>query len=163
MPPLIPPGVGTVELLAELNTGNTDGALLDGDYLARKDGTAGLIRSEMGLAIPSNPGCGQGEREAGSLSCTVEDLGGGRTLRIEEFGPNTGPDQGRTWGRSYRAILGLGTGVVLFVDSVAGFTGTGAAGPAMAAPPLSKDQLRTLALRPELLAGAKLTQDRPPE
>ncbi|MER5641722.1 hypothetical protein ABT095_32890 [Kitasatospora sp. NPDC002227] len=128
----------------------------EGAYLVRKGGGIGPLDIWLTAPLRPNPACGQGDRDTDALDCRYEELGGGHSLRIEEFGPD-GQDRidGRRWGRYYEAILALGDGRAVLVADISGFTGEGEVGPGMAAPPLTKEQLRTFVLRPEMPAGLK--------
>ncbi|MFD8593788.1 hypothetical protein ACFV1L_02140 [Kitasatospora sp. NPDC059646] len=147
---LLPAGTGAVERAAPVP--GPAGGPLDGVYWIRKDGRLGVIRIETGTATSASLSCTPELPAAATRTCTFQAV-----RRHEELTVDQRPDpEGRSelaWGRSVDAVLLLPDGRALFVDAISGYRGSRAPGPAMDAPPLTADQVRDLARRPELAGG----------
>jgi hypothetical protein len=156
---LLPAGVGTATLHESLVGWSVDARDLDGHYLITKNGRVGGLSVVWGQTnIPVFSCSDPRQKEAGRLSCSVTELGGGRQLEIVGFGPRDRQMESTTtmvhMGPSYEALLSVGNQRVLHIMDVSGFSGPGAPGPAMAAPPLTEAQLAAFAQQPGLKAGA---------
>ncbi|OKK03301.1 hypothetical protein AMK26_17340 [Streptomyces sp. CB03234] len=167
---LLPPDAGAVEQVSWAVLLKGAGAEqaevkhlgpLDGEYAIRKDGGVGYLalhtRSAKDIAAKTG-----GKGMAGDLcektgseddreDCVREKLPDGRVLTIWHQ-PAASPGDGEPrWGRELTGRLTLNDGSALFVRDSAGIHGKHAQGPALTSPPLTREQLRALMLRPELL------------
>ncbi|MDT0613155.1 hypothetical protein [Streptomyces lancefieldiae] len=140
----------------------TEGAL-DGGYAVRRDGGVGYLgialrdqryleakfSDEKGLATDL---CAQTGTDAPRVDCVREELAGDRVLTI--WRQPRDPDGGSLeWGEELTGRLMLPDGRALIVRDSAGYRGRGQLGPLLRTPPLNREQLRALMLRPELLAA----------
>lgn len=164
---LLPPGVGSVEEVfpkviskGDAKTqdtvepaGGPVGGPLGGLYAVRRGGGVGYL--EIGaMVLGGGPGTANGCTGAGAMErtdCIREELPDGRVLTIwndpmtliHNFRTQSGPE--------LAARLTLKDGGQLVVRNSTGFEGDASRGPLMKTPPLTRAQLRTLMLRPELL------------
>ncbi|WP_395576592.1 hypothetical protein [Streptomyces sp. BK79] len=168
---LLPASVGTVEEVSlavmikradtEAATGGRSQGLLDGDYTVRRDHGVGLLHialkdrsyleAKTGTDGLTDDLCAPGRHQEHRADCVREELPGGRVLTIWRRPADPAPGA-PSWGEELHARLSLPDGRALLVRDSAGFRGQGQLGPLLTSPPLTREQLRELALRPELLA-----------
>ncbi|MEU3663821.1 hypothetical protein AB0E77_29375 [Streptomyces sp. NPDC032940] len=168
---LLPAGAGKAEEVSlavmtkhadvEAATRDESEGPLDGDYAVRRAGGVGLLSIALMNRTYTDARTG-GAGAAGDLcepaaeedraDCVREELPGGRVLTIWRR-PAQRDAGAPSWGEELAARLVLPDGRALFVRDSTGFRGQGALGPLLTSPPLTREQLRALALRPELLAG----------
>jgi hypothetical protein len=127
-----------------------------GGYAVSRDGGVGFIRvlnytSPKPTAGWSHPCDMPGKEDVGT--CSYERLANGDVLEFRENWTHLSvmQDKRQKWGEYLMVTRYLKKGGTLQVDDTAGFTGRNSLGPLLAAPPLTKSQLRELALNPELL------------
>ncbi|MFI7364887.1 hypothetical protein ACIBO4_22375 [Streptomyces sp. NPDC050149] len=160
---LLPEGVGSVEERprgGRVEDGaeaehivEVPGGPLGGLYMVRRDGGVGFL--EIGVMAPaggllSKDVCAR----AGVLritDCVREELPDGRVLTIWNDPMTIVRSSVAQWGPEMGAQLTLKDGEQLTVRNSTGFEGDAALGPLLKTPPLTRAQLRTLMLRPELL------------
>ncbi|KOT95383.1 hypothetical protein ADK87_27000 [Streptomyces sp. NRRL F-4711] len=170
---LLPAGAGEVEEvswavllkgadLAGATSGESRGAL-DGEYAVhRPDGVGYLgvaLRDQRyaGAKFPDEKDpaadlCARTGSGAPRADCVREELAGGRVLTV--WRPSREREEGGVeWGEELTGRLALPDGRVLVVRDSAGYRGPGQLGPPLRTPPLTREQLRALMLRPELVAG----------
>ncbi|WP_328905804.1 hypothetical protein OG230_24120 [Streptomyces sp. NBC_00234] len=134
---------------------------LDGHYAVRRDGgvgylSLGIMDREYLAAKTGGKGLADdlcertAEEQADRADCVREELPDGRVLTIWRPAVLSGDGEPR-WGTEFKGQLTLGDGTALSARDITGFTGKGSLGPVLASPPLTRDQLRTLMLSPELL------------
>lgn len=139
---------GTAQHVVELSNGP-----LDGLYTVRRDGGVGFI--EVGGAAPpgflrsTNVCAGVGAQQR--RDCVREELPDGRVLTLWDDPMNLVRSSLVQWGPELSGWLTLKDGRRLAVRASTGFEGDAALGPLLKSPPLTRAQLRTLMLRPELL------------
>ncbi|MFJ8887866.1 hypothetical protein ACIRJR_31300 [Streptomyces sp. NPDC102402] len=170
---LLPAGTGKVEevslavLLKDADlegatSGGTKGAL-DGGYAVHQDGGVGYLgialhdRTYVDAKMPGGNGpaddlCSRTGTEEPRADCEREVLAGGQVLTIWRQ-PKAVDEGTPEWGEELTGRLLLPDGRVLFVRDSAGYRGHGQLGPVLRHPPLPREQLRDLMLRPELVAG----------
>lgn len=160
---LLPPGVGSVEEVFPEAISKTDakpqhivegaGGPLGGLYAVRKDGGVGYL--EVGGVAPpgflgnTNVCAGAGAQQR--RDCVREELPDGRVLTIWNDPMTLIRSSVAQWGPELSGWLTLKDGRRLAVRASTGFEGDASLGPLMKTPPLTRAQLRTLMLRPELL------------
>ncbi|MET9825692.1 hypothetical protein ABZ038_29475 [Streptomyces sp. NPDC006349] len=170
---LLPPGAGEVEeislavllkdaVLDAATSGESHGAL-DGWYAVRRGDGVGYL----GVALqdrryleakfpdgldPAHDLCAPRGSEPPRTDCVREELTGGRVLTIWRQ-PRERNEDGPEWGEELTGRLVLPDGRALFVRDSAGHRGHGQLGPLLPTTPLSREQLRALMLRPEVVAG----------
>ncbi|MGC0329568.1 hypothetical protein RKD23_002558 [Streptomyces sp. SAI-170] len=128
----------------------------DGDYAVERDGGVGYLTvraygaKEAKLKGTLQDPCALADEDTGMTDCTTEKLPDGARLSLWEW---TYADDGGQpqWGPELTASLRLKDGTVLRLRDTAGFLGQGSQGPLLKEFPLDRDQLRELALKPELL------------
>ncbi|MGW3244411.1 hypothetical protein [Streptomyces sp. NPDC001070] len=174
---LLPPGVGKIEqvswavMVKEADIRHAEErhvGPLDGEYAVRRDGGVGYLR--IGVMTPEYIDAKTGGKgmpddlcqpDNGRMDCVREQLPDGRVLTVWREGPTAGPDRVSpsmspvgaypTWGPELVGRLTLPDGRVLAVRDTTGFRGKHELGPLLKTPPLGREQLRELMLRPELL------------
>ncbi|WP_371602852.1 hypothetical protein OG345_12575 [Streptomyces sp. NBC_01220] len=170
---LLPKGVGAVEQvsLAVIIKHATPAQAkehpygpLDGQYAVRRDGGVGYLTvdTRSAKAIEKKLGgfpqqkdlCKPGNGEPEPTDCVREVLPDGRVLTIwsDAMEYEDGTPQ---WGPELVARITLKDGGQLAVRDSTGFEADTALGPLLKTPPLTRAQLRTLMLRPELLPKEK--------
>ncbi|MBQ0887918.1 hypothetical protein KBZ94_23850 [Streptomyces sp. RM72] len=143
-------------------SGESQGAL-DGWYAVRRaDGVGYLgvaLRDRRYLEAkfpdgqdPAHDLCVPSGTEPPRTDCVREELSGGRVLTIWRQ-PGERNEDGPEWGEELTGRLVLPDGRALFVRDSAGYRGHGQLGPLLRTPPLTREQLRALMLRPEVVAG----------
>jgi hypothetical protein len=151
---LLPPGAGRVRevWLNDQGTVFTFGPLgkrrvgpYDADYAISRDGGVGYVRIRVANHKPTPNIGNMCARITLPQVCTSETLPNGNVLQI------SGQKGESSWGRDITATLYTLQGPVLFIEDNDGFTGEGSLGPVLDSLPLTKSQLRELAIRPELL------------
>ncbi|MFR9796444.1 hypothetical protein ACL02U_11140 [Streptomyces sp. MS06] len=160
---LLPQGIGKIEevSLGQLIKG-TEKPLkprrhvgpYDGEYSVTRDGGAGFLTVRVtapagGRGALPHPCALTGETPR-KLDCTEEQVSGGGRLALWRTDPQT-QVRPQFSGAELTARLLLQDGTVLTVRDWTGFTGDGSLGPVLKEFPLTRDQLRELALEPELL------------
>ncbi|CAM5659844.1 putative protein OS=Streptomyces tendae OX=1932 GN=GUR47_01480 PE=4 SV=1 [Streptomyces tendae] len=170
---LLPADAGEVEEIsmavllkdADLDaaTGEESQGALDGWYAVRRGDGVGYL----GVALhdqryleakfseergPAHDLCGPRPTEPPRSDCVREELAGGRVLTIWRQ-PLERTEDSPEWGEELTGRLVLPDGRALFVRDSAGYRGHGQLGPLLRTPPLTREQLRALMLRPELVAG----------
>lgn len=182
---LLPAGVGEIretELrpgdifwsLQYAQTGTS--AVYHGDFTVNRDGGVGYLRVDgvngghqaTGFKKPCvwrpKAAIDRTTRDRGVLysveqSCTFERLPNGDVLESREswdqFNVLVGTNSVQKWGKSLSVTLYLKSGGYLQVDDTVGFTGKDSLGKPLDSLPLTKDQLRELALDPKLLPETK--------
>lgn len=150
---LLPAGVGKIEEVSWPDGPKPVGPL-DGHYAVRRDGGVGHLTVTVMTPeeVDAKEGlpedfCAPGAGNTPPDDCTSERLPNGRGLSIWQE-----TDAKVLWGERFTAWLNLPDGGVLTISDAEGFLGEGRRlGPLLDAPPLTRTQLRDLALRPELL------------
>ncbi|MFI6641321.1 hypothetical protein [Streptomyces sp. NPDC050504] len=169
---LLPPGVGEIEEVDLAGRALAAGpgqagqwgrrGPLDSSYAVRKDGGVGLVdinlmsRSDVEEKLVDGSAEGDlcaPDRADASVrkECREEELGDGRVLTTWRARAHAPADGGPRWGPTLVGWLRLKDGGVLMLQDSTGFTGKGSLGRPMASVPLSRDELRALIVRPELL------------
>ncbi|MCM2411783.1 hypothetical protein [Streptomyces sp. RKAG290] len=167
---LLPAGVGSVEqvsLAVLIKHATPEQAEehplgpLDGQYAVRRDGGVGYlvfgVRDAKVLARKLGGGakdwnlCKPGAGEPPRTDCVRESLPDGRVLTIWSDSMDYGDGATPQWGSELVARLSLGDGGELAMRDSTGFEADTAQGPLLKTPPLTRAQLRTLMLSPELL------------
>ncbi|MFI5769311.1 hypothetical protein ACIA74_12270 [Streptomyces sp. NPDC051658] len=158
---VLPKGVGDVEQvsLSVILKGDTSeqemphlAGPLDGHYSVRKDGGVGYLvigYLDTGSRVAGSDPCKPAHGVPGMADCVNEKVPGGGVLTIWSDPMNY--DGAPTWGRELAGRLVLKDGGVLSIRDSTGFKGERAQGPVMKTTPLTRAQLRTLLLSPELL------------
>lgn len=169
---LLPADVGTVEevsfavLLKQADASQAKEKRLgplDGQYAVHRGGGVGYLAfgvRDQGYLAAKTGGkglaedlCERSPQERDSRAdCVREELPDGRVLTIWRPAQDSGDGEPQ-WGRELAGWLTLGDGTALVARDITGFTGKGSLGPLLEDPPLTRDQLRTLMLSPELLPG----------
>ncbi|WP_405863319.1 hypothetical protein OG407_34110 [Streptomyces sp. NBC_01515] len=128
----------------------------DGTYAVYKDGGVGYLsvlrRSGPKEDVWNHP-CGPTPGSGVTGRCSYERLPNGDVLEFRQDWIN-GPfidNKLQTWGSHLVARLHLKGGGTLEIGDMSGFKGPYGLGPMLESPPLSKSQLRELALKPQLL------------
>ncbi|MGW8883950.1 hypothetical protein [Streptomyces sp. NPDC055749] len=135
---------------------------LDGQYAVRTDGGVGyLALSNMtreGIArklgethMPKDLCAEQDSQRPRRTDCEREVLPDGRVLTTWSRQFDNGDGGTPQWGAEIIGELTLQDGGLLTVRDSTGFESEHALGPLLKTPPLTRDQLRTLMLSPELL------------
>jgi hypothetical protein len=127
----------------------------DGDYAVERAGGVGYLavhaygaKQARWKGSAEDP-CALAGNEPEMTECTTEQLPGGARLSIWRWAGNT--DGQPRWGPELTASLRLADGTVRRLRDTTGDLGQGSQGPLLKSPPMTRDQLRALALRPELL------------
>ncbi|MGN5632795.1 hypothetical protein [Streptomyces sp. AC154] len=133
---------------------------VDGQFAVRRDGGVGYLVIGLMNAKMLDKKLGGGPRdtdlcaalpgEPHRTDCVREELPGGRVLTLWSDSMDYG-DGTPQWGPELVGRLSLPDGGELAVRDSTGFEADTAQGPLLKAPPLTRAQLRTLMLRPELL------------
>ncbi|MEH0418585.1 hypothetical protein [Streptomyces sp. B21-083] len=127
-----------------------------GSYTVTRDGGVGYLRVINTFSKVQSPSwkspCSLPGKEDGQ-ECTFERLPNGNVLEFRKGWKHGSVfmDKRRTWGEYLIATLYLKTGGTVEVHDTTGFTGRYSLGPLLRTAPLTKSQLRELALTPELL------------
>ncbi|WP_351234268.1 hypothetical protein [Streptomyces sp. NPDC002133] len=170
---LLPAGVGEIEqvswavMIKGADTRHAEEPL-DVQYAVRREGGVGYLHIKImtreyidattgGKAMTQDL-C---RPENGHNDCVREQLPDGRVLTIWREGATAGPSRvspsmspltgNRTWGPELVGRLTLPDGQVLAVRDSTGFQGENELGPLLKTPPLDREQLRELMLKPELV------------
>ncbi|UIX30843.1 hypothetical protein [Streptomyces sp. GQFP] len=161
---LLPPGVGAIREVdmdyvlfrePEHSEAGPFGKYY-GSYTVTRDGGVGYLRVINGFSKVRSPSwkspCSLPGKEDGQ-ECTFERLPNGNVLEVRKGWKHGSVfmDNRRTWGEYLMATLYLKTGGTVEVHDTTGFTGRYSLGPLLRTAPLTKSQLRELALTPELL------------
>ncbi|MGW2743330.1 hypothetical protein [Streptomyces sp. NPDC001450] len=161
---LLPPGVGKVRevSLLRLIKGVPKAPLpkdvgpYDGDYAVARDGGVGYVTVRVTPAkavaakdVDPDP-CHIGNVTPPVLKCTNEKVPGVGVLSIWRT-PAQKLTQPSHYGDTLEARMLLKDGSILAVRDWTGFLGTGSQGPVLKTFPLTRGQLRELALKPQLL------------
>ncbi|WP_405990857.1 hypothetical protein [Streptomyces sp. NBC_00986] len=127
-----------------------------GSYAVSRDGGVGFVRvlnftSPKAVAGWSHPCDMPTKEDVGT--CSFERLPNGNVLEFRKNWTHLAvmQDKRQKWGEYLMVTLYLKKGGTLQVDDTAGFTGRNSLGPLLTTPPLTKSQLRELALNPQLL------------
>ncbi|WP_406454722.1 hypothetical protein OG782_25595 [Streptomyces sp. NBC_00876] len=166
---LLPDGVGSVEqvslafILKHAAPGRGKEHLLgplDGQYAVRRDGGTGylviglmdarMVEKKLGGGPRNTDLCETRAGEPHRTDCVSEKLPDGSELTIWSDSMDYG-DGTPQWGPELVARLSLNDGGQLVMRDSTGFEADTAQGPLLRTPPLTRAQLRTLMLRPELL------------
>ncbi|MFI6859815.1 hypothetical protein ACIBKZ_07880 [Streptomyces sp. NPDC050421] len=160
---LLPEGVGSVEQVSPrdiFKVGGTaqhivepSGGPLSGLYAVRRGGGVGFLEVG-GMAPPGflrNTNVCAGAGALQRKDCVREELPDGRVLTIWNDPKTLIHSSFAQWGPELSGWLTLKDGRRLAVRASTGFEGDAALGPLLRTPPLTRAQLRTLMLRPELL------------
>ncbi|WP_326672390.1 hypothetical protein [Streptomyces sp. NBC_01257] len=166
---LLPRGVGSVEqvsLAVIIKHATPEQAAehpygpLDGQYAVRRDGGVGYLTVDVrnAAALAKKFGdrpretdlCKVGAGEPARTDCVREVLPDGRVLTMWSDAMDYG-DGTPQWGPELVGRLTLKGGGQLAVRDSTGFEAGTALGPLLKTPPLTRAQLRTLMLSPELL------------
>ncbi|WP_245235173.1 hypothetical protein [Streptomyces violaceorubidus] len=169
---LLPADAGEVEEVSlavllkdadlETATGGTTEGALDGWYAVRRPDGVGYLgialhdQKYLDAKFPDRQGpaadlCARTGTEPPRADCVREELAGGRVLTIWRQ-PRERNEDGPRWGEELTGRLALPDGRTLFVRDSAGYRGHGQLGPLLRTPPLTREQLRALMLRPEPVA-----------
>ncbi|CCK27487.1 putative membrane protein [Streptomyces davaonensis JCM 4913] len=162
---LLPDGIGEVEEVslvrlvklapeAELPE---DVGPYDGDYAVERDGGVGYITVRGYTAedvrrkgIVPDPCVLTGESPY-MKNCETEKLPDGSRLSVWEDTGTLGDENGHPdWGPGVEASLRLEGGALLRLRDITGYLGKGSPGPLLKKYPITREQLRELALKPEL-------------
>lgn len=157
---LLPAGTGTVRetSLPIVKVGSGISWLrpvgpYDADYTVSRDGGIGYItvRTSPAKEARYRSLCKDTHKYADRTHCTTENLPDGGVLSILWAADKAGSPP--KWGEEFIAVLWLRDGRQVQIRDGAGIPvdKTGLGGPLLKSPPLTKSQLRELALRPELL------------
>ncbi|MET9662546.1 hypothetical protein [Streptomyces sp. NPDC006510] len=161
---LLPKGVGKVEQVSlpviingDKDKREMDGlhGPLDGHFAVRKDGgvgylVIGFLKGEpAGGQGPGSDPCEPVAGQPGPEDCVNEELPDGSVLSTWSDSMNVSGKP--MWGRELVGRLVLKNGGVLAVRDSTGLRSERAQGPLLKNPPLTRAQLRTLLLSPELL------------
>ncbi|MEU0742501.1 hypothetical protein [Streptomyces sp. NPDC006134] len=161
---LLPPGTGEVRevslprLIKQVPDAEPpeDVGPYDGEYAVERNGGTGYLVVRVrapGAPWKTDPAEDPCTVDGGAdrRDCTTERLPDGSRLSVWESVQD--PDDGGRpqWGPELAARLLLKDGTVLDIRDSTGFRGTGEQGPLLKTFPLTRAQLRELALRPELL------------
>lgn len=170
---LLPADAGEVEEIslavllkdADLEAATSDKSQgpLDGWYAVRRGGGVGYLgvalRDQRYLEAkfpdgrnPAHDLCAPTGTEPPRTDCVREELAGDRVLTIWRQ-PRERNEDGLEWGEELTGRLVFPDGRALFVRDSAGYRGHGQLGPLLRTPPLTREQLRALMLRPEVVAG----------
>ncbi|POX47977.1 hypothetical protein C3489_28150 [Streptomyces sp. Ru71] len=127
----------------------------DGDYAVTRGGATGYVsvhvfRGGKGVPVDLCAGSRTPSRKDGIEQCTTEKLPDGGLLNLWRHAPWKDAG-GIMHGASLHARVVLRGGTMVTVQDSAGFLGKGSLGPVMKGYPLTREQLRALALNPELL------------
>ncbi|MEU9291579.1 hypothetical protein AB0D57_44940 [Streptomyces sp. NPDC048275] len=128
----------------------------DGDYAVSRDGGTGYLTVHMARLMEAGTGDKGIEEpckdapEGRSSGCTSEELDNGSVLSIWQLNESD-ISVFPTRGKEFVAVLYLTDGTILQVWDSAGHLTEGHMVPLLKTPPLTRDQLRTLVLNPELL------------
>ncbi|MFJ1897929.1 hypothetical protein [Streptomyces sp. NPDC088115] len=166
---LLPAGVGRVEqvsLAAIIKHATPAQAKehlygpVDGQFAVRRDGGVGYlviglmnaktVDKKLGGGARDTDPCAALPGEPHRTDCVREELPGGRVLTLWSDSMDYG-DGTPQWGPELAGRLSLPDGGQLAVRDSTGFEADTAQGPMLKAPPLTRAQLRTLMLSPELL------------
>lgn len=158
---LLPSGVGKVRMvsLGQLIKGTKKAfyskvvGRYDGEYAVTRAGGTGFITvrvEKKATGVDANP-CGMPHEFPRKQQCTQEKVAGGGVLTIWQL-PGEKAVQPVYSGPELNATLLLKDGRMLWVGDWTGYVGKGSPGPVMKTFPLTRAQLRELALRPELLS-----------
>ncbi|MFG3135436.1 hypothetical protein ACGFZA_04340 [Streptomyces sp. NPDC048211] len=166
---LLPEDVGSVKevplaaIIKHVPPGQVETKLygpLDGQYAVRRDGGVGYLVVGLMDAEKVEKKLGDGPRETNlckvqpgephRTDCVREELPDGRVLTVWSDSMDYG-DGTPQWGPELVARLVLRDGGQLTVRDSTGFEADTALGPLLKTPPLTRAQLRTLTLSPELL------------
>jgi hypothetical protein len=127
----------------------------DGDYAVERDGGTGYVT--VRVADPKDPKA-QGVKDWCAVDggperrdCRTERLPDGGALSIWQMNWTADNSTQPRWGTELTARLRLKDGTVLNIRDSTGFEGAGRQGPLLKTFPLTREELRALALRPELL------------
>ncbi|TXS38006.1 hypothetical protein [Streptomyces sp. OR43] len=153
---LLPEGVGAVEEVSMsdiLKDGMPEAEVppsgpLDGLYAVRRGGGVGFL--VIGGSPRTHDRCTPTTGVLSRPDCVREELPDGRVLTIWS-GPSEGVHSFIQWGPQLLAVLTLADGRQVTVSDSTGFEAYATLGPQLKTPPLTRAQLRTLMLRPELL------------
>ncbi|MFD9503979.1 hypothetical protein [Streptomyces sp. NPDC060035] len=166
---LFPAGVGDIEQvsLAVLLKQETPAQArteyvgpLDGQYAVRRDGGVGYLallfmdRVRVAKKFSGSPMtdlCATRGQEPPRDDCLREELPDGSVLTIWSDSMDYGDGGTPRWGPEFAGRLELKDGSLLAVRSSPGYTGDHSQGPLLKSPPLSREQVRTLLLSPEVL------------
>ncbi|MGW2933342.1 hypothetical protein ACWDA7_16085 [Streptomyces sp. NPDC001156] len=130
----------------------------DGDYAVVRDGGVGYITVHVltakaagakGAVAPQDP-CALRHEIPAKIGCTSDKLPGGELLSVWQWpaGRNVQPKYS---GAELMAQLRLKDGTLLSIRDWTGFLGARSQGPLLKTFPLTRAQLRELALKPQLL------------
>ncbi|MFE6284579.1 hypothetical protein [Streptomyces sp. NPDC057877] len=162
---LLPKGIGDVKEVSLLRLVKRepqaeppkDVGPYDGDYAVERDGgvgylTVGVVSARQAeLKRAASDPCARSSEHPYRKNCTTERLPDGTRLSLwEDSGNLDDPGTHPNWGPSLEASLRMPDGSALRLRDITGYLGTGSPGPLLADYPLSRPQLRELALRPEL-------------
>ncbi|MER6106439.1 hypothetical protein ABT115_30250 [Streptomyces sp. NPDC001832] len=167
---LLPEGVGSVEqvsLPVVIKKATPEQAKyhpvgpLDGEYAVRRDGGVGYLTIDQmdGKTVaeqadgfdPAADLCNPTNGEPRPADCVREELPDGRVLTISSDTMEN-YEGAPLWGPELKALLTLKDGGLLHVRNSTGLKDDDSAqGPLLKTPPLTRAQLRTLMLSPELL------------
>lgn len=161
---LLPSGVGKIRevSLLRLVKQAPDAPLVkdvgpyDGDYAVERGGGTGYLT--VHVADPKDPTFKETGADPcavdgglGKQDCRTEQLPGGAALSVWAWEQDPSDGARPLWGRELTARLILKDGTCLNIRDVTGFQGAGEQGPLLRTYPLTREQLRELALKPELL------------
>ncbi|OIJ65306.1 hypothetical protein [Streptomyces mangrovisoli] len=128
----------------------------DGDYAVVRDGAVGYLTVHVMPAKAARAKgatqdlCGLPHETPRRIACTNEKVPGVGVLTIWQW-PASGAVQPKYSGAELDASLRLTDGSVLTVRDWTGFLGRGSQGPLLKSFPLTRAQLRELALKPQLV------------
>ncbi|MFD0315616.1 hypothetical protein [Streptomyces flavalbus] len=165
---LLPAGTGRVaEVSLPLLLKNADldavapdgpeGGPLDGGYAIHRDGGVGYLTisvrdgASLDAKLPDARLCTPADTDPAHRDCVRERTSGGGTLTIWRQPEDPEQESTPTWGEELKGVLTLPDGRTLLVRDSTGYRGENALGPMLPTPPLAREQLRALMLRPELV------------
>ncbi|MGW0881039.1 hypothetical protein [Streptomyces sp. NPDC002671] len=157
---LLPPGVGTVRevSLGQIIKGTTKPLGVakvgpyDGEYAVTRGGGTGFITVRVvkkAQNVDKAP-CAMPHESPRKENCTQEKVSGGGLLTLWQW-PAQKAVQPAYSGPELNATLLLKDGTLVSIRDWTGFAGKGALGPVLKSFPLTRTQLRELALKPQLL------------
>ncbi|MEV0173290.1 hypothetical protein AB0I00_19515 [Streptomyces sp. NPDC050803] len=166
---LLPDGIGDVKEVSLLRLVKMvpdaklpkDVGPYDGDYAVERDGGVGYITVRGVTAKEAelkSGGFGQDlcsevteAPDSGVKNCETEQLPDGTQLSVWEWSGTVGEEGTHpNWGPSLEASLELTDGSLLRIHDITGYLGEGSPGPLLKSYPITREQLRELALKPEL-------------
>ncbi|MFC3575668.1 hypothetical protein ACFOZ0_20780 [Streptomyces yaanensis] len=174
---LLPAGVGKIREVSlgqlikgtKKPLGGPKAGPYDGEYAVTRDGGTGYLtvhvvdsgKDRKATDAGTDPAAREADKDPcviaahvspPMVNCTTEEVSGGALLSLWQSTPDPATEvQPKHSGTELYARLSLKDGTLLTVRDWTGFLGSGSQGPLLKTFPLTRAQLRELALKPELL------------